>query len=230
METMILTPGNLPRVRKNQTPWQAAWRAPRSTYLILRRYLDAVIALVLLILLSPVILCAAILVRCTSRGPAFYSQVRVGLDGRLFLMHKLRTMTHNCERSSGVRWTAPWDSRVTPVGKLLRASKIDELPQLWNVIRGEMALIGPRPERPEFVANLTRVFPSYPNRHCVRPGLSGLAQINLPADSGLESVRRKLAYDLYYINNFGLWMDLKVWLGTLLYVLGLLRSQRRGPF
>src|SRR5262249_45239825 len=117
---------------------------------------------------------------------------------------------------SGVRWATQDDPRVTPVGRFLRRSHLDELPQLWNVLRGEMSLVGPRPERPEFVPNLEAAIPHYRERLLVRPGLTGLAQVQLPADTDLASVRRKLAYDLYYVRRMSPWMDLCIFLCTAL--------------
>jgi lipopolysaccharide/colanic/teichoic acid biosynthesis glycosyltransferase len=121
---------------------------------------------------------------------------------------------------TGARWAARHDPRVTTVGRFLRKSKIDELPQLWNVLRGEMSLVGPRPERPEFVPQLERAIPRYRDRLLVRPGLTGLAQVQLPADTDLASVRRKLAYDLYYVRHKSLRLDVQILLATGLYVLG----------
>src|SRR5205823_10851019 len=154
-----------------------------------------------------------------SRGPVFYSQTRLGRGGRPFRIYKIRTMVHNCERQSGARWCTSGDPRITPVGRFLRATHLDELPQLWNVLRGDMSLIGPRPERPEIIAALERAIPRYHDRLLVRPGLSGLAQVQLPADTDLHSVRRKLAYDLYYVEQLGAWLDLRLALATALYLL-----------
>jgi lipopolysaccharide/colanic/teichoic acid biosynthesis glycosyltransferase len=172
------------------------------------------IALVLLVIAFPLIILAALLVKSTSKGPAFYSQMRVGKNGRLFRLYKIRTMTHDCERLTGARWAAYRDPRIIPVGRFLRATHLDELPQLWNVLRGEMSLVGPRPERPEFVPELARLMPHYLERLRVRPGVTGLAQVNLPPDTDLASVRRKLAYDLYYVRYANLSLDLRLMLCT----------------
>lgn len=180
---------------------------------------DFLLGLIFLLLIAPVMLLAALLVKLTSSGPAFYSQTRIGKNGKPFTILKLRTMYHNCESTSGPRWSTPGDSRITPLGRLLRRAHIDEFPQLWNVVRGDMALVGPRPERPEFIPSLTKALPHYPGRLLVRPGMTGLAQVQLPADSDLESVRRKLAYDLYYVRHVGLWLDLRILAGTLCYLL-----------
>ena len=181
---------------------------------------DLVLAVLVAIPAIPVILLAALAVRLTSRGPAFYSQTRVGLGGRLFTIWKIRSMTHNCEKASGVRWCVPGDSRVTAVGWFLRKSHIDELPQLWNVLCGDMSLIGPRPERPEFVPELERALPGYRQRLEVRPGVTGLAQVQLPPDTDIDSVRRKLAHDLYYVRHAGPWLDFVLLIGTVFYAAG----------
>lgn len=177
-------------------------------------------ALTILILSSPVILLAFLAVKLTSRGPVLYSQVRVGRGGKLFTIYKIRSMTVDCEKHSGAQWSTPGDARVTRVGRFLRKTHVDELPQLWNVLRGDMSLIGPRPERPEFIPSLEQALPRYRERLLVRPGLSGLAQVQLPPDSNLESVRRKLAHDLMYVENFGFWMDLRILISTGLHCLG----------
>src|SRR5262249_35721887 len=170
---------------------------------------------------SPVVLLAALLVKLTSRGPVVYSQTRVGLNGRPFTIYKLRSMYYNCECASGARWSSRGDPRVTPIGWVLRATHLDELPQLWNVLRGEMSLIGPRPERPEFVPQLAQLLPRYEERLRVRPGLTGLAQVHLPPDSDLDGVRRKLAHDLYYVQRVGFWLDLRILFSTVLHILAL---------
>jgi lipopolysaccharide/colanic/teichoic acid biosynthesis glycosyltransferase len=171
---------------------------------------------------------AALLVKVTSRGPVFYSQVRLGRFGRPYRIYKIRTMLHDCEKGTGAKWSTPKDPRVTPVGRFLRRVHVDELPQLWNVIRGDMSLIGPRPERPEFVAILERAIPHYSERLQVRPGVTGLAQVQLPADTDLESVRRKLAYDLYYVRQVGPWLDLRILLCTVFHVIGVPYRVLRG--
>jgi lipopolysaccharide/colanic/teichoic acid biosynthesis glycosyltransferase len=173
-----------------------------------------------LIILAPVIALTALLVRVTSRGPAFYTQTRVGRNGRLFTIFKIRTMIHECESLTGPRWSMPGDPRITPIGHFLRRTHLDELPQLLNVLRGEMSLIGPRPERPEFTAKLERALPAYPERLRVRPGVTGLAQVHLPGDTSLASVRIKLAHDLYYIQQLNPGLDMRIMVCTLLRVLG----------
>lgn len=195
-------------------------RSSWTLYPAVKLVLDYVAAVLLVVPALPLILVAAVLVRLTSRGPVFYSQVRLGRDGRPFRIHKIRTMHQDAERDGRPRWSCPGDPRVTPVGRVLRDLHIDELPQLLNILRGEMTLVGPRPERPEIVAQLERVLPDYPRRHAVRPGVTGLAQINLPPDTDLEAVRRKLAFDLYYIEHPSLWIDLRIILSTATSLLG----------
>lgn len=179
---------------------------------------DITVSIILLILTGPVVLLAAAAVRLTSSGPAFYSQVRVGANGRRFTIWKLRSMRDKCEMTSGIRWSTPGDSRVTPVGRFLRASHIDELPQLWNVVRGEMSLVGPRPERPEIAGGLAETIPHYDDRHRVKPGITGLAQVLLPPDTDTDSVRRKVAMDLRYVADFGPWLEFRILVGTVLHL------------
>src|SRR5262249_30343808 len=181
---------------------------------------DFVFAALLTVPALPIILLAAVLVRLTSRGPAFYTQTRVGRDGRLFAILKIRTMIHNCESLTGPRWSMPGDPRITPIGWFLRKTHLDELPQLLNVLRGEMSLVGPRPERPEFIPELERSLPSYRQRLNVRPGVTGLAQVQLPPDTDVESVRKKLAHDLYYVRHLSPWLDAKLMLCTAFYAVG----------
>jgi lipopolysaccharide/colanic/teichoic acid biosynthesis glycosyltransferase len=182
---------------------------------------DRVLAVLLLIPCLPITAVLILLVKLTSRGPAIYSQCRLGRDGRKFNIYKLRTMIHNAEARTGPIWTQAQDARVTRLGRLLRKFHLDELPQLFNVLKGEMSLVGPRPERPEFVEVLTRQIPEYSNRMVVRPGVTGLAQLNLPPDSDLTSVRRKLVLDLEYIEKAGLFLDFRLTLCTALRVLKL---------
>ena len=200
----------------------------RHWYVPCKTAIDFVAAAVLLVAAAPVIALAALVVKLTSRGPAFYTQTRVGRNGRLFTIYKVRTMVHRCESLTGPRWSVPGDPRVTAVGHALRVTHLDELPQLLNVLRGEMSLIGPRPERPEFVPELEAALPCYRDRLAVLPGVTGLAQVQLPADTDLDSVRKKLAYDLYYIRNLAPALDLRILLCTALYAVGVpFRLSRR---
>ena len=182
---------------------------------------DFLIAALMMIPALPVVILSALAIKLTSRGPVFYTQVRVGKGGRLFSIIKLRTMFFDCESLTGPRWCVPGDPRVTFVGGILRKTHLDELPQLLNVLRGEMSLIGPRPERPEFIPDLERALPNYRQRLEVRPGVTGLAQVQLPPDTDIESVRRKLAHDLFYIRRLGPWMDLRLLICTGFYAFGL---------
>jgi len=196
-----------------------AARSRAQSHAPVKTALDYLLAATLLLLTAPIALFAMAMVRLTSPGPALYHQRRAGLNGRVFTIHKIRTMYQNSE--GGVaRWCLPGDPRVTPVGRFLRWSHIDELPQLINVLRGEMSLIGPRPERPELIGELERAIPSYRARMLVRPGLTGLAQIQLPPDVDLNSVRLKLALDFEYMSSMSLWLDLRILAGTALECLG----------
>jgi lipopolysaccharide/colanic/teichoic acid biosynthesis glycosyltransferase len=176
--------------------------------------MDASLAFALLVLSLPVMAAVMLLVKLTSPGPTLYSQTRVGRNGRTFTMYKIRTMVRDSERETGAVWSTEGDPRVTPLGRFLRRTHLDEMPQLWNIVRGEMSLVGPRPERPEFVSQLEAVLPHYPRRLLVRPGLTGLAQVRLPPDTDVACVRRKLAFDLFYIERRGLWLDLRLCLCT----------------
>lgn len=222
LERMGNTPAPvpLPTATADSTPTECCLPSSFRPYVHLKGALDFTLALFLLILTAPLVLLALVLVKLTSRGPAFFSQVRLGRDGHPFILYKIRTMTHDAEKD-GARWCLPGDSRVTFVGRWLRASHLDELPQLWNVLRGQMSLVGPRPERPEFVPHLIQAIPEYAQRLEVRPGLTGLAQVQLPADTDLASVRVKLAYDLYYVRHTGFWLDLRIGWATLLKMAGL---------
>jgi len=183
-------------------------------YLPVKRVLDFIGAAVLLVFLAPFIALGAMLVKLTSRGPAFYCQTRVGQGGSEFPLYKLRTMRQDAEKDSGPVWSAKNDTRVTPLGKLLRSSHIDEFPQLWNVIQGHMSLVGPRPERPEFVAKLEWEVPNYRERLNINPGITGLAQLKLPPDVTIECVRRKIEHDIYYIRHVNPWLDAKLMIFT----------------
>jgi len=191
-----------------------------GTYDAIQRGLDLAVASIVLLFAAPVVAVAWVLVRLTSAGPGFYSQERVGRHGESFVILKLRTMYHECEADSGVQWAKKNDSRVTPVGRVLRKLHIDELPQLLNILSGEMSLVGPRPERPEFVQPLSAAIPGYTDRLLVRPGLTGLAQIQLPPDVDVESVRRKLVLDRHYVAHRSLLMDLQLLAGTAIYLAG----------
>lgn len=182
---------------------------------------ERLVALVLLAVVLPILAILAFLIKITSPGPIIYTQVRLGKHGRLFTLYKLRTMYHNCELISGPRWCRPNDPRVTPLGRFLRTTHLDEIPQLINVIRGDMSLVGPRPERPEFVTILAEALPKYTERLSVKPGITGLAQIQLPPDIDVVSVQKKLACDLYYAEHRNLGLDLRILAATALRLVGL---------
>jgi lipopolysaccharide/colanic/teichoic acid biosynthesis glycosyltransferase len=177
--------------------------------------------LLLLIPALPLTALLVLLVRLTSRGPGLYRQIRVGYQGKTFSLYKIRTMRSDAEAKTGPVWTEPNDPRITRLGRFLRRVHLDELPQLLNVIRGEMALIGPRPERPEFTQYLAREIPGYMDRYRVAPGITGLAQINLPPDTDLDSVRRKQVLDLEYIRTATPIMDLRIMVCTAARLFGL---------
>jgi lipopolysaccharide/colanic/teichoic acid biosynthesis glycosyltransferase len=176
----------------------------------------------MLIVAAPVIGLLLVVVRLTSPGPGVYSQLRLGRGGRVFTMYKLRSMRADAEERTGPVWASlRRDPRVTPLGHWLRLLHLDELPQLYNVARGDMALVGPRPERPSIAAVLAEKIPGYLDRLQVLPGITGLAQVNLPADSDLSSVRAKLQLDQEYIHTASLLLDLRIILCTLLRLIGM---------
>jgi len=179
-----------------------------------------VLGVLLLIPASPLIALIVILVRYTTPGPGLFRQVRVGKGGREFMMYKIRTMYQDAEKATGAIWCKPADSRITCVGKVLRFLHLDELPQLINIVRGEMALIGPRPERPEIVPDLLNDIPLYMERLAVLPGVTGLSQINLPPDESFDCVRRKLVFDLEYIATASLGLDIRILLCTAMRMIG----------
>ncbi len=190
---------------------------------------DMALASVCLVPAIPLMLACGLLVRMTSRGPAIYTQTRVGRGGKIFTLFKIRTMVHECESLTGPRWSMPGDPRITGIGRVLRRLHLDELPQLFNVLKGDMSLVGPRPERPEIVKKLRQVVPGYDRRHAVKPGITGFAQIHLPPDSCIRSVKNKLVYDLFYIRNRTPRFEAAMVLGTMLKLLGLRRLYQRKP-
>jgi len=195
----------------------------RSWYLPAKIAMDWVLAVAMLPLAAVIIAVFAALVKTTSPGPAFYRQRRVGRGGRVFWIYKIRSMQHNCEANTGAVWsTVKEDPRVTRIGRFLRDTHLDELPQLWNVLKFQMSLIGPRPERPELMESLERDVMYYRDRLLVKPGLTGLAQMQLPPDSDVQSVKKKLAYDRYYVQQISLLLDLRIALCTVFYMGGAL--------
>jgi lipopolysaccharide/colanic/teichoic acid biosynthesis glycosyltransferase len=180
----------------------------------LKRLGDVLVSGLLLVLTSPLLVLAALLIRLEDHGPVLYGQVRSGLDGLPFQVWKLRSMRVNAE-ASGAQWSGRGDPRITRIGRLLRVTRLDELPQLWAVLRGQMSLIGPRPERPEIEQELEQQIPHYRLRHLIRPGLSGWAQVNYPYCASLQDSANKLSYDLYYLRNFSFWLDLLILVKTM---------------
>ncbi len=190
----------------------------RAVSSVAKRLFDIAASSLLLLLTLPVIVLFAILVKLDSRGPAFYRQNRVGLFGQNFDVIKLRSMRTDAE-VAGAQFAQANDPRVTRIGRFIRKVRIDELPQTWSVLKGEMSFVGPRPERPEFVADLEEKLPFYAERHMVKPGITGWAQINYPYGANLEDSRHKLEYDLYYAKNYTPFLDLIILLQTLRVVL-----------
>lgn len=180
-----------------------------------KRIVDVIVSLIVLVAGAPLWLAVGALVRATSAGPALYRQTRVGRHGRPFTMLKFRTMIDDAERETGPVWAARRDDRVTPLGRWLRRLRLDEVPQLWNVLLGQMSLVGPRPERPFFVDRLADRIPLYSRRHRVQPGVTGLAQVKWRYDTDLDDVRQKLKYDLFYIETMSLGLDAKILLRTI---------------
>jgi sugar transferase (PEP-CTERM system associated) len=181
-----------------------------------KRSIDIVAASVGLVVALPLLALVALSVRLTSNGPVLYHQRRVGLQGRVFVVHKFRSMRADAEAETGAVWASKdGDTRVTPLGSLLRRTRLDELPQLWNVLRGDMSFVGPRPERPEFVDELTKQIPFYRQRHVVRPGLTGWAQVRYTYGASVEDALQKLQYDLFYIKHLAISFDLFIIFSTI---------------
>lgn len=187
--------------------------------LFLKRFFDIFASAVLLIISAPLLLVTAIAVKATSKGPIFYRQERMGLMSRGFDVLKFRSMTQNAEADGVPQWAQQNDARVTLVGKFIRKTRIDEIPQIFNVLRGDMSFVGPRPERPYFVEQLTEKIPMFDKRHTVKPGITGWAQLNYPYGASEEDSRRKLEYDLYYIKNYSIFLDLLILVQTIRVVL-----------
>lgn len=190
-----------------------------SSFLFARRVVSFLLAFIGLIICLPLIPIIAVAIKLNSPGPVFYRQKRVGLRGRPFNCCKFRTMKANAEADTGATWAADDDPRITRVGKFLRKVRLDEIPQMWNVLKGEMGFIGPRPERPEFVSDLSEQIPYYNLRHIIRPGITGWAQIRYKYGNTLEDSRQKLQYDLFYIKNLSIGLDFWVLVQTLKVIL-----------
>ncbi|HKM46539.1 MAG TPA: TIGR03013 family XrtA/PEP-CTERM system glycosyltransferase [Terriglobales bacterium] len=190
-----------------------------ATFILIRRGISIVISLIGLTVSLPFLPLIMLAIRLDSKGPVFYTQTRVGKGGRLFNVVKFRTMRQDAEAANGAQWAGNNDPRVTRVGKFLRSSRLDEIPQLWCVLKGDMAFVGPRPERPEFVEWLSQEIPYYGVRHMVRPGVTGWAQVKYKYGSTVEDAREKLQYDLFYIKNASIGLDLLIVFQTVKTVL-----------
>ncbi len=188
-------------------------------FLAVRRLISIAVSLLLLLCCLPLIPFIVIAIKLTSSGPALFVQERVGRNGDSFKLFKFRTMKHNAEADTGPMWASDNDPRVTAVGRFLRASRLDEIPQLWNVLKGDMGFVGPRPERPEFVQWLNDLIPYYQVRHIIRPGITGWAQVRYRYGASVEETRQKLQYDLYYIKHMSLALDLLIMFETVKIVL-----------
>jgi exopolysaccharide biosynthesis polyprenyl glycosylphosphotransferase len=201
--------------------WLRSTRAMRQGALehVLHRGLDILAGLTLLLLTLPLMLVVALAIKLDSRGPVFYRQERVGRHNRSFHILKFRSMSVDAEKPGAAVWAMVGDSRVTRVGRFIRLTRIDEIPQAINILRGDMAFVGPRPERPVFVAQLSATIPHYAERAAVRPGLTGWAQVKYPYGASIEDARNKLSYDLWYIQERSLWLDLRIILATVRVVL-----------
>src|SRR5581483_6687116 len=188
-------------------------------FMLLRRTVTILVSVTSLLLTLPLIPFIMLAIKLDSRGPVIYKQQRVGRRGVHFSVYKFRTMRQDAEALTGPQWASEHDPRITRVGKILRTSRLDEIPQLWNVLRGDMGFVGPRPERPEFVEWLTKQIPYYPARHVIRPGLTGWAQVRYKYGNTVEDAKQKLQYDLYYIKNISVGLDLMIMFQTLKIVL-----------
>ncbi len=185
----------------------------------LKRLMDVLTSLIILIISLPVIIITAIAIKLTGRGPIFFKQERSGMNGNAFKIIKFRSMYEDAEENTGPVWSSKDDPRVTKVGKIIRRVRIDELPQMINVLKGQMSVVGPRPERPFFVEKLSQEIPYYKRRLKVRPGITGWAQVKHKYDESVEDVKIKLRYDLFYIENMSLRMDFKIIMRTIFVVL-----------
>ena len=203
---------DLTAVNDNDIEMRVALKTPAAAQ-VSKRLFDIVAALGLLIFLAPLLLATAIAVRLDSRGPILYRQRRIGFRGEEFEIFKFRSMRTDAEKD-GARWAAANDDRITRVGRFIRRTRIDEIPQAINILRGEMSFVGPRPERPEFVTLLEKEIPHYHERHLVKPGITGWAQVKHEYTASVDGARTKLAYDLFYIKHFSLPLDLLIVLMT----------------
>jgi exopolysaccharide biosynthesis polyprenyl glycosylphosphotransferase len=204
---------DVPRILPSEIVFGSGFSGSRLRWYV-KRLLDILLSTFLLILGAPLLLLTACLIKWDSPGPALYRQTRIGQDGAPFAMLKFRSMVIDAEPDGQAVWACRHDPRVTRVGAVIRVLRIDELPQLLNVLRGEMSFVGPRPERPYFVAGLSKTIPFYALRSHVRPGVTGLAQVRYPYGASEEDALQKLKYDLYYLKHASPWLDLKIVVST----------------
>jgi sugar transferase (PEP-CTERM system associated) len=195
------------------------FRSNSTPFMLVRRSISIIVSLMGLLLCLPLVPLIILAIKLTSPGPAFYRQKRVGANGVVFNCYKFRTMGPNAEVDTGPTWAGDEDPRITSVGRFLRRTRLDEIPQLWNVLRGDMGFVGPRPERPEFVEWLSREIPYYNLRHLIQPGLTGWAQIRYKYGNSVEDAKEKLQYDLFYLKNLSLTLDLLILFETVKTVL-----------
>ena len=200
----------------------------KNIYTRFKKIADILVSIILLLLSSPVILLCSLMIYLEDQGSIFYSQKRIGLNGKPFTIYKLRSMRMDAEKE-GPQWASQKDKRITYIGKIIRKTRIDELPQLLCVIKGEMSLIGPRPERKEFEDQIEKEIPYYKIRHLIKPGLSGWAQVNYPYGASLKDAENKLSYDLFYIKNFSLFLDLIIFMKTIRLIANLRGSKPFKP-
>lgn len=192
---------------------------PSKGYLIIKRCIDILVGIIGLLLLSPIFLVMAIAIKLDSSGPVFFSQKRVGKNGKMFMIHKFRTMVKDAEAKTGPIWAKNEDPRITKVGKFLRKTKLDELPQLWNLLKGQMTLVGPRPERPEFTEQFVQIIPAFARRLDVTQGITGLAQLRNGYDDCPISIYKKLRFDVKYMKVMSLSVDIRLLMETIRAVL-----------
>ena len=184
---------------------------------------EILLSIILLTLSSPILIIFGFLIWITDKGPIFYSQIRVGKNGKHFRIWKLRSMHVNAEKN-GIKWSTKNDERITFIGKIIRRARIDELPQLFSVMTGDMSLIGPRPERPEIEDSLNNQISNYKIRQTIKPGISGWAQVNYPYGASIEDSKNKLSYDLFYVKNISIFLDLLIFIKTIKTILNLKNS------
>lgn len=209
----ILFPYTYPRTYKILSIIRYKWK------LAIKRFIDILGSLLGIIIFLPLFIIIAIAIKLETPGPIFFTQRRLGKNKKPFSIIKFRTMVHNAEKKTGPVWARKNDPRITKVGRLLRQAHLDELPQLFNVLKGDMSLVGPRPEREEFVKHLEKIIPGYEKRFRVKPGITGLAQIRYKYDETIKDVKRKLRFDLIYIKNMCLRLDLRIIFSTFLIIL-----------